>query len=58
MPSDHVITTMIQRRGDAEYHGFEILGPVSLPLADAAECDLVEVDADPEGNRQPNRSDV
>lgn len=58
VPSDRVITTMIQRRGDAKYHGFEILEPVGLPLEDATECDLVEVDADPEGNRQPNRSDV
>lgn len=51
VPSDRVITNMVHRRGDAEYHGFGILGPVELPTADADEYDLVETDADPDGDR-------
>lgn len=58
VPSDRVITRMVHRRNDAEYHGFEILGPVELPLQDAAEYDLVEVDADPDDDRHPNRPDI
>lgn len=47
VPSDWVITNPVERCRDAEYRGHEILGPVELPLADADESDLVEVDADP-----------
>lgn len=51
--ADRVITNMVQRRADAEYHRFEILGPVERPVEDADEYDLVEVDADPDKDRQP-----
>ena len=48
---------MVHRHGDAERRGFEILEPVGLPLADVAEYDLIEVDADPDGDRQPGLPD-
>ena len=32
--------------------------PVDLPLTDADKYDLVEVDANPDADRQPNRPDV
>lgn len=41
VPSDRVITNTGERRGGAEYHGHEILGPVRIPLADGADYDLV-----------------
>lgn len=56
VPSDRVITNTGERRGDAEHGGHEIFGPVELPLADAAEHDLVEIDADPAAN--PYRRDA
>ena len=52
VPSDRVITNTVERRGNAEHRGHEILGPVELPLADADEYDLVEVDADPDEDCQ------
>lgn len=54
--ADRVITNMVHRRSDAEYHGFEILGPVELPLSDNEKYDLVEVNADPDADRQPRLS--
>lgn len=58
VPSHRVVTQMVHRRCGAEYHGLDILGPVELPVADADEYDLVEVDADPDGDRQPGLPDV
>lgn len=58
VPSDRVVTQMVHRRCGAEYHGLDILGPVELPVADADEYDLVEVDADPDEDRQPGLPDV
>lgn len=57
-PAEQVITKMVQRRSDAEYHGFEILGPVELPLQDAAEYDLVEINADLDEDPQRSDADV
>lgn len=58
VPSDRLITNMVQRRSKAESHGFDILGPVELPLEDTDQYDLVEVDAAPDEDRQPRRPDV
>ncbi|ADJ13911.1 hypothetical protein [Halalkalicoccus jeotgali] len=57
VPSDRVITNRVVRRKNAEYHGYEILGPVELPLENAAEYDLVEVTTDPDGDRQSRDGD-
>lgn len=57
-PVEHVITSMIHRRANAEFHGFDILDPVELPIQGATEYDLVKVDADPNAERRPRAPDV
>lgn len=57
-PTDQVITNLVKQRRDVERHGFEILGPVDLPLTDADKYALGEIDADPDVDRQPKRPDV
>lgn len=54
--SDRVITNTVERRGNAEHRGHEILGPVELPVADADEYDLVEVEVDADPDEDCQRS--
>jgi hypothetical protein len=56
-PAERVITNQVHRREDVDSQMFDIINTVNPLVTDSDTYDLVEVDADPDAERQPKRSD-